>query len=162
MTVNAADDGSVSLQTSAPRALAAVRARVPAGRVGAVFADYLNQVYAASREAAVPLDGQNIFVYRNVEGRNDEIDVEFGVGVKAPFTPVGRVTYSLLPIGEVATTTHWGDYAGLGDAHHAVLDWCRTHNRTPTGTRWEIYGHWTNDPTRLRTDVYYLLEPAER
>ena len=55
---------SVSVQTAAPRAIAAVRARVPVGRVGAVFAGYLNQVYAAARDGVVQLDGQNIFVYR--------------------------------------------------------------------------------------------------
>jgi hypothetical protein len=53
-----------------------------------------------------------------------------------------------------------GDYSRLGQAHSAIIDWCRSHGRTPNGTRWEIYGHWTDDVSKLRTDVYYLLEPA--
>lgn len=32
--------------------------------------------------------------------------------------------------------------------------------RRRTGTRWEVYGHWVEDETQVRTDVFYLLEPA--
>jgi effector-binding domain-containing protein len=151
---------SVSLEIAAPRAIAAVRARLPIGRVPAMFAEYLNQVYAAAREGAIRLDGQNIFVYRGGTGGDAMVDVEFGVGVQEPFSSSGPVQCSELPVGEVATATHWGDYARLGEAHDAVLDWCRAHQRTLGGARWEVYGHWTDDPTRLRTDVYYLLSPA--
>jgi effector-binding domain-containing protein len=150
----------VSLKIAPRRAIAAVRARLPIRRVPAVFAEYLNQVYAAARDRAIHLDGQNIFVYRDVMGAKDEADIEFGVGVNAPFSATGAVCYSELPVGEVATATHWGDYAGLGEAHHAVLAWCRAHDRKVVGTRWEVYGHWTDDPAQLRTDVYYLLQPS--
>jgi effector-binding domain-containing protein len=151
---------SVSLKIAAPRAIAAVRAQLPIRRVSALFAEYLNQVYAASRDGAIQLDGQNIFVYRD-SGVSDESDIEFGVGVKAPFLPAGAVRYSELPIGEVATATHWGDYAKLGAAHDAVLAWCRANHRERAGPRWEVYGHWTDDLARLRTDVYYLLQPSK-
>jgi effector-binding domain-containing protein len=128
-------------------------------RVPARFADYLNQVYAASREGTIKLDGQNIFVYRDVGGAEGESDVEFGVGVTAPFSSAGPVQYSQLPVGPVATTTHWGDYAGLGNAHAAVIARCGELHRRLAGPRWEIYGHWSEDPARVRTDVYYLLVP---
>jgi hypothetical protein len=148
---------SVSLQYAAPRAIAAVRARLPAARISVSFASYLNQVYAAAREGAMHLDGQNIFVYRGGTNAGDEIDVEFGVGVTAPFSPVGAVTYSELPVGEVAGATHWGNYATLGAAHAAVIAWCRANKRELAGPRWEVYGHWNDDPAQLRADVYYLL-----
>jgi effector-binding domain-containing protein len=151
---------SVSLKIASPRAIAAVRARIPIRRVPAMFAEYLNQVYAAARDGTIQLDGQNIFVYRDVIGAKDEADIEFGVGVNAPFSPTGAVRYSELPVGEVATATHWGDYARLGQAHHAVLAWCQAHDRKLVGPRWEVYGHWTDDPAQLRTDVYYLLQPS--
>jgi len=150
----------VSLKVATPRAIAAVRARLPIGRVPAMFAEYLNQVYAAASDGAIRLDGQNIFVYRDVMGTKDEADIEFGVGVNTPFSATGAVRYSELPVGEVATATHWGNYAGLGEAHHAVLAWCRAHDRKLVGPRWEVYGHWTDDPAQLRTDVYYLLQPS--
>ena len=150
----------VSVQVAAPRAFAAVRARLPIARVPTSFANYLNQVYAAARDGSIQLDGQNIFVYRD-GGAGDEVDVDFGVGVTQPFASAGSVTYSQLPTGEVATTTHWGNYTGLGDAHAAVKAWCRANKREHTGTRWEVYGHWTDDPSQLRTDIFYLLTAPE-
>lgn len=99
------------------------------------FADYLNQVYAAGRSGAVVLDGQTIFVYRGGIDTGGDMDVEFGVGVKAPFSSTGAVSYVETPAGEVATTTHWGDYATLGDAHTAVIAWCASHDRERAGPR---------------------------
>ncbi len=149
-------ESSVSLQLATPRAIAAVRARLPIRRVPASFTTYLNQVYTAARNGAIQLDGQNIFVYRG--GASGEVaDVDFGVGVRSPFESHGAVSYSELPTGEVAVATHWGDYANLDVAHSAVIAWCERNGRERTGTRWEIYGHWTDDPTHRRTDVYYQL-----
>jgi effector-binding domain-containing protein len=88
--------------------------------------------------------------------------VEFGVGVTAPFAPLGPVRAVPLPVGPVATTTHWGDYAGLGAAHAAVIAWCRAHGHALAGTRWEVYGHWSDDPAARRTDVYHLLDATTR
>ena len=150
----------VSRQVAAPRTIAAVHARVPVGAVPFTFGRYLDQVYAAARAGAVQLDGQNVFVYRCAPERPTELDVAFGVGVTAPFAAAGAVEPTPLPVGEVATTTHWGSYAQLGAAHDAVIAWCGAHGRRRTGTSWEVYGHWTNDETRLRTDVFYLLESA--
>lgn len=153
-----AHTGSVSLQIASPRGMAAVRARVPTAQIPATFRTYLDQVYATARKGGLPIDGQNIFVYRTTNDPK-ELDVEFGVGVTSRFAPNGSIVYSELPVGEVATATHWGDYAKLGDTHNAVIDWCKANNRKRTGTRWEIYGHWYDDPTKIRTDVYWLLEP---
>jgi effector-binding domain-containing protein len=126
------------------------------GQASAIFKTYLDQVYAA-RSAGIQLDGQNIFVYRAVSGSQGLVDAEFGVGVNAPFTSVGTVVYTHVPSGEVATATHWGDYAKLGSAHEAIVSWCRANGRALAGTSWEIYGHWTGNPADQRTDVFYLL-----
>ena len=148
----------VSVERSVPRTIAAVRARLPVQRVKAVFREYLDQVYAAARAGLVKLDGQNVFVYQPVSDQADSADVAFGVGAVAPFAAVGNVQPFEMPVGDVAATTHWGDYGRLGAAHDAVIEWCRSKGRRLTGTRWEVYGHWTDDPAKLRTDVYYLLE----
>ena len=150
----------VSQQMAVPRTIAAVHARVPVGAVSQTFGRYLDQVYAAARSGAVQLDGQNVFLYHHVPDRPSELDVAFGVGIKAPFAAVGAVQPTSLPDGEVATTTHWGNYAKLGGAHDAIREWCRVNGRRRAGASWEVYGHWTEDESRLRTDVFYLLEPA--
>jgi effector-binding domain-containing protein len=61
----------------------------------------------------------------------------------------------------VATATHLGPYGGLGAAHNAVRQWCTDNNHRLAGPSWEIYDHWqrewNDDPSGIRTDVYYLL-----
>ena len=148
----------VSLQTGLPRTIAAVHARLRIRDVPSTFRQYLDQVYAAARTGAVRLDGQNVFVYRDASDRANEADVAFGVGVTAPFEQIGNVQPTQLPAGVVATTTHWGSYSSLGSAHDAVIEWCRAHGHRRAGPRWEVYGHWTDDESRLRTDVFYLLD----
>src|SRR5690348_13785014 len=109
---------AVARQVAAPRTIAAVRARLPLSAVPSVFRRYLDQVYAAGRAGLVALDGQNIFVYSDAPDQPTFADVAFGVGVTAPFVAVGAVEPTALPVGEVAATTHWGNYAQLGAAHH--------------------------------------------
>jgi effector-binding domain-containing protein len=150
---------SISVQRVTPRRLAVVRERMPIREVPSRFRPLLAQVYAIAKGGVIALDGQNVFVYR--AGPDASADVEFGVGVENAFPQIGRVHYSEVPGGEVATTTHWGDYAALGAAHQAVVAWCRSEHLPLAGISWEVYGHWHDDPSKRRTDIYQLLERAE-
>ncbi len=91
-----------------------------------------------------------------------QFDLEIGAEVDAPFAGKGEVVASTLPVGEVATTTHFGPYNQLGGAHLAIQDWCAANNRTTIEPCWEIYGHWLDewnkDPSKIRTDVFYLIK----
>lgn len=147
----------VRLESATPRAIAAVTARLPTADVPTRFRTYLDQVYAAARGGAISLDGQNVFLSRGQRGADGLTEVEFGVGVTAPFAPVGRVRDVPLPVGAVAAATHWGDDAKLGASHAAIVAWCHAQGHALAGTRWEVYGHWSDDPAARRTDVYYLL-----
>jgi effector-binding domain-containing protein len=155
--VESSGNYDVTLKRAMPRTIAAVQARLARNRISSEFKRYLDQVYAG-RASGIQLDGQNVFIYRDADNAPGHVDAEFGVGVTAPFAPVGVVRAVELPVGEVATTTHRGSYAGLGAAHDAVLAWCHARSLTPAGPRWEVYGHWsdTEPPT---TDIYYLLRP---
>ncbi len=92
------------------------------------------------------------------------IRLEVGVELHAPFSEHGEVVRSATPAGVVASTTHFGPYAGLGAAHDAVREWCGANHHRLAGPSWEIYGHWdpewNSDPSRIRTDIYYLLTAA--
>lgn len=149
---------SISVQHVAPRPLAVVREHMALRDVPSRFRPFLDQVYAAAKGGSIVLDGQNVFVYRATP--SGLADVEFGVGVAGMFSPLGGVVHSDVPGGIVATTTHWGDYGALGAAHEAVVAWCRTEGHTLAGVSWEVYGHWSDDPTTRRTDVFHLLQAA--
>jgi effector-binding domain-containing protein len=95
---------------------------------------------------------QNVMLYKD-----DRPDVEVGVLVTAPFEPEGRVIASELPGGEIATATHRGDYARLGLTHNAVREYVAAQGRELAGPCWEIYGHWQADPSKLETEVFWLL-----
>jgi effector-binding domain-containing protein len=89
--------------------------------------------------------------------RDDIPNVEIGVLTDRRCSLTGRVVRSSLPSGRVATTVHEGSYSGLGEAHAAVLEWCAANGERATRTRWEIYGPHADNPSELRTDVYWLL-----
>ena len=147
---------TVSVERVAPRAIAAVRGRMPITQVRSRFREFLDLVYDARKNGAVKLDGQNVFLY--TVDASGTADVAFGVGVTEPFAPVGRVELVEVPGGEIATATHWGDYAGLGSAHETVIAWCNNEGRARAGIFWEVYGHWNDDWAKVRTDVCYLLK----
>jgi effector-binding domain-containing protein len=86
-----------------------------------------------------------------------ECNLEIGVEVSDGFTGAGHVVRSSTPAGKVATMAHFGPYAGLSAAHAAIQSWCRAAGHRLAGPNWEIYGHWTDDPAALRTDIFYLL-----
>ncbi len=146
---------SVSVENVASRPLAAIRARIPLVQVPATFARYLTPVYETARVIGLALDGQNVFIYENDD--DGAADVTFGVGVKVPFRGHDPLIATQTPAGTAAHVTHWGDYSRLGDAHNAVLAWRTEQGKTLAGPRWEVYGHWSDDPAKVRTDIYWLL-----
>ena len=41
--------------------------------------------------------------------------------------------------------------------HRAIQTWREANTMKFAGKSWEIYGDWTDDPTKLETRVEYLL-----
>ncbi|HEV3237841.1 MAG TPA: GyrI-like domain-containing protein [Gemmataceae bacterium] len=112
-------------------------------------------VWSFVRSANLPNPGRHVALY--LDG---VINFECGVEIGQPFVGNDQVACSSTPAGLVATTAHIGPYGQLGAAHTALVDWCAKQGLTLAGLNWEIYGHWTDDVTKLRTDVYYLLKTA--
>jgi GyrI-like small molecule binding domain len=106
-----------------------------------------NQFYT---ETTVPKAdrGLNVILYSACVG--GEFDIACGVLIEQG----GNAT---TPAGRVATTVHLGPYDRMKPAHDAIHQWAKAHNRPLAGPSWEIYGHWTDDPDSLRTDIFYLL-----
>ena len=47
-------------------------------------------------------------------------------------------------------------------AHDAIHQWVSAQGHKLTGASWEVYGDWSDDPTQLRTDIYYQLKGDAR
>jgi effector-binding domain-containing protein len=57
------------------------------------------------------------------------------------------------PSGLVATMVYFGPYDRMKPAHEAIHRWARENDYRLAGPSWEVYGHWSDDPTKLRTDM---------
>jgi effector-binding domain-containing protein len=149
---------SVSVQQVSPRILAAVSRKVPLGGVVAAWKPALDQVWAFLRtQQGLRTDGHNVFLYCHPTRKDDPMDVEFGVEVVRSFEPSGEVKPAATPAGEVAVALHVGPYDQLRKTHEAIHEFVRVNGRASAGVSWEIYGDWTDDPTKLETTVVYLL-----
>jgi effector-binding domain-containing protein len=149
---------NVRLEQRKSLPLAVVRRRATKQQLSKVIPEACGIVWNVIRSQQVQGAGRHIAVYLD-----DQINIEVGVELEAPFAGHGDVIGSATPAGAVATATHLGPYQTLGQTHDAVKQWCAQNGRTPAGPSWEIYGHWldawNNDPSQIRTDVFYLLKP---
>ena len=150
-------DYDVQLDRSNGARLAVVRLRAGREELPKVVPAACGKAWAALRALQVTGAGRHVALYLD-----DQINLEVGVELDAPFADHGEVVASALPKGPVATVTHLGPYGGLGKAHRAIRDWCAEHGHALAGPNWEIYGHWqeewNRDPARIRTDVFFLLQ----
>jgi effector-binding domain-containing protein len=146
----------VRLERQSAQPLAVVRRRAGSHELAKVVPAACGTVWSVIRAQQVPGAGRHIAIYWD-----DQINLEVGVELTAPFAGHGEVIGSATPAGPVATTTHFGPYGQLHKAHEAIHQWCRNNGYPLAGPRWEIYGHWkdewNSDPSKIRTDVYYLL-----
>src|SRR5436190_8494627 len=138
--------------------LAVIRRQARQAELSRVVPELCGRVWNVVR-AQQAKAGRNVAFYQEcVAG---VLAVEVGVEMNGPFTEQDGVVLSATPAGEVASATHFGPYSGLGAAHSAIGQWRTANNRQYAGPSWEIYGHWLKewdtDPSRIRTDVYYLL-----
>jgi effector-binding domain-containing protein len=149
---------SVTVRQVNARTLAAVRRQVRIGEVGSAWGPALDQVWAFLRcQPGLRSDGHNVFLYHHPSQRGAPMEVDFGVEVTRRFEPSGEVRPVETPAGEVAMAVHVGGYDRLKEAHDAVHAWAAANRRAIGGQSWEIYGDWSDDPSKVETTVVYLL-----
>lgn len=146
----------IELTDSKPITTAVIRSRVPAGELAKFVPAACGEVWSFIRSAGLPRPGRHTALYL------DGGSVEVGAEVSAPFAGNERIHCSELPAGRVVTTVHFGPYQRLKDAHEAIREWCARNGHRCSGTSWEVYGHWeeswNTDASKIRTDVFYLLQ----
>jgi effector-binding domain-containing protein len=139
------------------RRLAAVECTVKIPDLASVVPDLLGEVWTFLRERYVLSTGHNVVLYL-LDAGDGAFDAWFGVEVHEAIPPSGRVVGISTPSGPAATTVHWGPYADLPGVHAGVRHWCAAEGYELAGPNWEVYGDWSDDPTKLRTDVFYQLK----
>ena len=148
----------VCVEVVKPRRLAAVRRQVPIGAVASAWRPALDQVWAFLRsQPGLRTDGHNIFLYHRAARQGEPMNVDFGVEVTRSFSPAGEVHEATTASGEAAIAVHRGGYDQLHSTHRAIQQWAEWHDRVFAGSSWEIYGDWSDDPSKLETTVVYLL-----
>jgi effector-binding domain-containing protein len=147
---------TITLEQRNIRPLAVVRRRASVQELSKLVPEGCGIVWNVVRAQQVKGAGRNIAVYLD-----DTINLEVGVEVETPFADFGEVVGSATPAGLVATTTHYGPYRQLHEAHKAIRLWRQENGHRLAGPNWEIYGHWqaewNGDPAKIVTDIYYLL-----
>lgn len=163
----------IRLEQHSALPLAVVRRQARSQELAKVVPEACGTVWRVIRAQQVTGAGRHIAVYWDNQinagggsrgepaGGSPQFNLEVGVKLESPFSGSGEVVGSATPGGPVAATTHYGPYSQLHKAHEAIQQWCRTNGRALAGPSWEIYGHWDDewnrDPTKIRTDVFYLL-----
>src|SRR3954447_3455612 len=95
--------------------LAVVRRCAAVQELSRVVPEACGTVWNALRAQRVAGAGRHVAIYLD-----DRINLEVGVELDPPFAGSGEVVGSSTPAGAVATTTHYGPYGRLNEAHEAI------------------------------------------
>jgi effector-binding domain-containing protein len=145
----------VTVKSIEPTPTAVVVAEATWAEFPKMWGPMLDEVWSFLRGAApagLYNGGHNIMLYKD-----DVPNVEVGVQVAGSFAPFGRVVASILPGGLVATATHTGPVAKIGDTHQAVREWSEANGYGLAGPHWEVYGDPDPATGDFNVDVYWSL-----
>jgi effector-binding domain-containing protein len=145
----------VTVKTVEPTPTAVVAATTTWADFPKMWRPMLDKVWSFLRGDAPPglwTQGHNIMLYKD-----GVPNVEVGVEVSGAFDPVADVVASILPGGLVATATHTGPIAKIGDTHQAVRDWSTVNGYQLAGPSWEVYGDPDPSTGDIDVDVFWSL-----
>jgi effector-binding domain-containing protein len=145
----------VTVQTIEPTPTAVVAAATTWAEFPKTWGPMLDKVWSFLRGGApvgLYQHGHNVMLYKD-----DVPNVEVGVQVSRTFDPAGDVVASTLPGGLVATATHTGPIAKIGETHDAVREWSAANGYRLAGRHWEIYGDPDSSTGHFDVDVFWSL-----
>jgi len=141
-----------------PRLLAAVRRTAAPREIPTIYRRTLDLVWGfLQAHPGLHSGGHNISLYHHVEPPEAGMPIDFGVEVSRRFEPEGEVRCVETPAGAAVSTLHVGPYTALPLVHAALHVWCATNGHTIGTHSLEIYGDWSDDPSKLETTIQYLL-----
>jgi effector-binding domain-containing protein len=148
----------VQIEHLTPRWLAAVRRTALPRDTPRLVRRALDLVWAfLAKHPGLRTDGPNVFLYHDLRWPEGWARIDFGVEVTRRFDSEGEVRCVETPAGEAAVLGHRGPYGELPKAHAALRVWCAANKRTIGAHILEVYGDWSEDPSKLETTIQYLL-----
>lgn len=135
----------VEIRQVAEQPTAILRGRTTAANLPNRIRALFNDFYAGYKGEV----GLNVVFYPTWDATH-EFEIECGVQVASGGN-------SSTPGGKVVTTVHWGPYDQMKVAHDRIHRWISQNGHKLSGPSWEVYGHWSDDPAQVRTDIFYLL-----
>ncbi len=108
--------------------------------------------------ALVPGHGHNFIQYSNETKEGGTLLI--GVLDRQPGGADPDVKAAHIPGGRVITATHWGDYAKMRDTYDVLHAEVKAKALCRIWMSLEVYGDWSDDPAKVRTDLYLYLAVA--
>ena len=135
-----------------PLLLALTQEELPRSLIPARIRGMFDIVYAWLRDAPVRQAGHNYALYDQCTPQS--LRVQVGFPVSGRFADTDLVKCVQLAPGRAAHAVHVGPYADLQRTYAALNTWCSQRTLALTGQSWEVYGDWTEDPSKLETGLF--------
>jgi len=152
---------TIETKTLQPQSMVSIRARTIPNQISETLGHIFGEIQSYLIQQGIKPAGPPFALYHTYE--EDCVDLEAGLPVSEPVTSIesGRMVARELPGGQVATTWHRGPYETLMQAHQAIEEWTKEHNRFSAGAPWEVY--WTDpgeepDSSQWKTEVFRPLK----
>jgi effector-binding domain-containing protein len=139
----------------APALLALTAEEMPRSQIPVRIRDMFGLVYTWVASAPVRRTGQNFAVYDQCT--DQALRVRAGFPVSEAFTDTERVKCVELPPGRAARAVHVGAYGEMHRTYDALHAWCAEQGLKMSGVSWEVYGDWSDDPSKLTTEIFVRL-----
>ena len=144
----------ITIETVTERTLLARKTTAAWSALAASAFPEMDRVWEVIRSNQLRHD-HNIWIYSHPS--RERVEMTVGVEILDAFEAPDGFVKATTPVGRAAHLVFMGDYSGLADAHARVADWITKAGHRGTGTTWEVYGDFHDDPAERRTDVFHAL-----
>lgn len=106
-------------------------------------------------DALTPGHGHNFILYH--AWSPSDLRMTIGVLDRSPGGADPDVKDAHVPGGRTITATHWGDYGQMKATYDLMHAEVKAKGLKLTPLSLEIYGDWSEDSSKVRTDIYLFL-----
>jgi len=143
------------IQAIDPTPIIFVKAETPRESLGEAIRDSLGVLWERVRNQKIEGAGRNLIIYDDF--KDGLLHIRAGIKL-ADNHGLSESQIGWTPSGKAAVCIHTGDYTGIPLANKAIEEYCAENKMEKDCVSWEVYGHWTEDPNQLTTEVIYLLK----